>query len=75
MGLPGGLSGCQLATLASTRRLTLEILLITDYAKAQLPGDSAALVGVAVLTRPFTLERLLAQINLPLSRRGNQPPR
>ncbi len=75
MGLPGGLSGCQLATLASTRRLTLETLPLTDYAEAQLPGESAALVGVAVQTWPFTLERLLAQIDLPLSRLGNQPPR
>ena len=75
LGLPGGLSGCQLATLARARRPALEILLITGYADTHLPGESAALTGVEVLTKPFTLERLLAQIDLLLSRRGNRPPR
>jgi len=75
VGLPGGLSGCQLATLARARRPALEILLITGYAETHLPGESAALTGVEVLTKPFTLERLLAQIDLLLSRRGNRPPR
>ncbi|KUM43898.1 hybrid sensor histidine kinase/response regulator [Pseudomonas sp. EpS/L25] len=75
VGLPGDLSGCQLATLARARRPALEILLITGYAEAQLPGESAALAGVEVLAKPFTLGRLLAQIDLLLSRRGNQPPR
>ncbi|APQ13859.1 hybrid sensor histidine kinase/response regulator [Pseudomonas oryzihabitans] len=71
VGLPGGLSGCQLAALAQERRPDLKILLITGYAETQLT-DTAA--DVAVLAKPFTLERLLAQIDLLLGERDNQPP-
>ncbi|KTT52003.1 histidine kinase [Pseudomonas oryzihabitans] len=71
VGLPGGLSGCQLAALAKERRPDLKILLITGYAETQLT-DTAA--DVAVLAKPFTLERLLAQIDLLLGERDNQPP-
>ncbi|MDR6235807.1 ATP-binding protein [Pseudomonas oryzihabitans] len=74
VGLPGGLSGCQLAALAKERRPDLKILLITGYAEAQLPGESTALAGIEVLAKPFTLERLLAQIDLLLGERDNQPP-
>ncbi|KTT21990.1 histidine kinase [Pseudomonas oryzihabitans] len=71
VGLPGGLSGCQLAALAKERRPDLKILLITGYAEAQLTDTVA---DVAVLAKPFTLERLLAQIDLLLGERDNQPP-
>ncbi|KTT12134.1 histidine kinase [Pseudomonas oryzihabitans] len=71
VGLPGGQSGCQLAALAKERRPDLKILLITGYAETQLT-DTAA--DVAVLAKPFTLERLLAQIDLLLGKRDNQPP-
>lgn len=64
------------ATDATTALQVLESttpldLLIADVG---LPGEFTALAGVEVLAKPFTLERLLAQIDLLLDERGNRPP-
>ncbi|WP_145004746.1 hybrid sensor histidine kinase/response regulator [Pseudomonas oryzihabitans] len=73
VGLPGGLSGCQLAALARERRPGLMTLLITGYADASLPGESLPPPGVSVLPKPFTLERLMSQIDLLLDGREPRP--
>ena len=73
VGLPGGLNGCQLAALARERRPGLMTLLITGYAETDLPGDPLPTPGVQVLAKPFTLDRLLIQIDLLLASR-EQPP-
>jgi len=73
VGLPGGLSGCQLAALARERRPGLMTLLITGYAEANLPGESLPVPDVEVLAKPFTLERLMARIDLLLAARGLGP--
>jgi len=67
VGLPGGLSGCQLAALARERRPGLRTLLITGYAEADLPGESLPTPGVEVLAKPFTLDRLMTHIDLLLA--------
>ena len=73
VGLPGGLSGCQLAALARERRPGLMTLLITGYAEADLPGQPLPVPGVEVLAKPFTLERLMTQIDLLLAAREQRP--
>ena len=73
VGLPGGLNGCQLAALARERRPGLMTLLITGYAETDLPGDPLPTPGVQVLAKPFTLDRLLIQIDLLLAS-CEQPP-
>lgn len=73
VGLPGGLSGCQLAALARERRPGLMTLLITGYAEANLPGESLPVPDVEVLAKPFTLERLMARIDLLLAAREQRP--
>ncbi len=73
VGLPGGVSGCQLAALARERRPGLMTLLITGYADAGLPGESLPTPGVTVLPKPFTLERLMTQIDLLLDGRESRP--
>jgi len=73
VGLPGGLSGCQLAALARERRPGLMTLLITGYAEANLPGETLPVAEVEVLAKPFTLERLMARIDQLLAAREQGP--
>ena len=63
LGLPGGLSGEQLANAARKIRDDLKILFVTGYAEnavlenGQLPPDSR------VLTKPFSIEALIQAVS------------
>jgi CheY-like chemotaxis protein len=61
VGLPGGLTGRQLADTARALRPALRVLFITGYAEATVLHD-ARVPGVRVLTKPFALDVLAAQV-------------
>lgn len=62
VGLPGGMNGRQMADAARVVRPELKVLFITGFAEnAMLTGDQLD-VGMAVLTKPFSLDALAAQI-------------
>ena len=60
VGLPGGMTGRQLADAARGLRPGLKILLITGY--SEQAGDELRRGGVEVLTKPFALEALTARV-------------
>ncbi len=62
VGLPGGLNGRQLADAARVARPELKILFITGYAESAVMGDGALGAGMAILTKPFSLEALKEKI-------------
>ena len=66
VGLPG-LNGRQLADAARQLNPTLPVLLITGYAGGML-SDLQPMAGVEVLRKPFSLEKLSAEIATLLHR-------
>jgi len=62
VGLPGGLNGRQLADAARQRRPGLKVLFITGYAENAAFGKRFLDPGMALVTKPFTLEALAARI-------------
>jgi CheY-like chemotaxis protein len=67
VGLPGGLNGRQLADAARELVPTLPVLLITGYAGDAL-GPGALPDGMALMTKPFRLDDLVAQLGAMLAR-------
>lgn len=63
VGLPGGMNGRQLADAARTARPGLKALFITGYAESAVVGATPLPPGLAILTKPFTLEALRAQLD------------
>jgi PAS domain S-box-containing protein len=61
VGLPGGITGRQLADAARALRPGLRVLFITGYAETAVLSD-ARVPGVRVLTKPFPLDVLAAHI-------------
>ena len=62
VGLPGGMNGRQLADAGRVLRPGLNVLFITGYAETAVLGDGRLEAGMAVLTKPFTMETLGAKI-------------
>ncbi|MGX7952291.1 response regulator [Tsuneonella sp. HG249] len=62
VGLPDGMSGRQLADTARESRPELPILFITGYADQAALAKADGVGGVAVLTKPFRVEELLATV-------------
>jgi CheY-like chemotaxis protein len=58
IGLPGGISGRQLATEARSLRPGLKILFVTGYAHAGGVDDDPLAEGMQVITKPFAIEAL-----------------
>ncbi|KAA2211740.1 hybrid sensor histidine kinase/response regulator [Teichococcus oryzae] len=58
VGLPGGMNGRQLADAGRALRPELKVLLITGYAESAVLGERHLAPGMAVLTKPFSLEAL-----------------
>ena len=74
VGLPGGINGRQRADFGRTARPGLKILFITGYAestaiKTDLEG------GMAILTKPFTIDSIVARVKELLFRRCVDPKR
>ncbi len=64
VGLPGKLNGRQLANTVRDRYPGLPVLFITGYAGTVLDGPLAP--GMQVISKPFTLDALMARIRLML---------
>jgi signal transduction histidine kinase len=55
IGLPGSISGRQLADTARQRRFDLNVLFITGYAEGSTAGSGLPDTGMQVMTKPFSL--------------------
>lgn len=62
IGLPGGMTGRDLAAAARAERPELAILYITGYAESAVLGDDGVEPGTMVLTKPFSIDTLTARI-------------
>jgi len=62
VGLPGGMTGRQLADAARKWRPGLRVLFITGYAENAAVGDGWMKKGMQVMTKPFTLSTLAARV-------------
>ncbi len=68
IGLPGGMNGWQFGDKARQTRPGLKILFITGYAQNAISGDAELKPDMHILTKPFSLETLTAQVKDILSR-------
>jgi light-regulated signal transduction histidine kinase (bacteriophytochrome)/CheY-like chemotaxis protein len=66
VGLPGGMTGRELADTARATRPTLQILFITGYADANLLSQPAPGPRMELMTKPFALDVLAAKIKTML---------
>lgn len=62
VGLPGGMSGMQLADAGRLMRRDLKILFITGYGEEGLLGLRREAAGMSVLSKPFTMKALAGRI-------------
>jgi FixJ family two-component response regulator len=62
LGLPGGMSGRQLADAGRRVRPDLKVLFITGYAENAVAGSGHLAPGMQVITKPFAMETLGDQI-------------
>lgn len=62
VGLPGGMDGRQMADIARQTRPGLKVLFVTGYAENAAVRDGKLDPGMAVLTKPFAVETLAAQV-------------
>ncbi|QEE41289.1 MULTISPECIES: ATP-binding protein [unclassified Methylobacterium] len=62
VGLPGGMNGRQMADAARVSRPDLKVLFITGYAENAILGNGHLAPGMAVLTKPFSIEEMASRI-------------
>jgi signal transduction histidine kinase len=62
IGLPGGMTGRQLAAAALAMRPTLKVLYTTGYARNAIVHDGAPDAGVPLLPKPFSFSALAARV-------------
>src|ERR1700761_2446930 len=62
VGLPGGMNGRQMADAARVSRADLKVLFITGYAENAAVGNGQLAPGMAVITKPFSMETMAARI-------------
>ncbi|MBV8455739.1 MAG: response regulator, partial [Acetobacteraceae bacterium] len=70
VGLPGGVSGRQLADEARRRRPDLAVLFTTGYTRNAIIHQGRLDPGVELIVKPFTHTSLLARIQHLLEQRG-----
>ena len=63
VGLPGGMNGRQVADAARALRPGLKVLFITGYAENVAVGNGHLEPGMALLTKPFSLDALTRRIH------------
>jgi PAS domain S-box-containing protein len=68
VGLPGGMSGRQLADEARKRRPELRVLFTTGYARNSIVHNGRLDPGVELITKPFTQSALSAKLRDILDR-------
>ncbi|WP_425930086.1 PAS domain-containing protein [Pseudomonas sp. NyZ201] len=69
IGLPGGLSGRQMAAAVRQVHPQLPVLFITGYDESAALSDGRLAPGISVMTKPFTLEGLMARVEEILGER------
>ena len=62
VGLPGGMNGRQLADAARMIRPDMKVLFVTGYAENTVLSHGGLAAGMAVLTKPFTMDALSTAI-------------
>jgi len=62
VGLPNGMNGRQVADAARSLRPDLKVLFITGYAENAAVGNGHLEPGMALLTKPFTMQGLAAKV-------------
>ena len=62
VGLPNGMNGRQVADAARALRPDLKVLFITGYAENAAVGNGHLEPGMALLTKPFSLDALLSKV-------------
>ncbi|WP_085810885.1 PAS domain-containing sensor histidine kinase [Sphingomonas sp. TZW2008] len=62
VGLPGGMNGRQVADAARELRPGLKVLFITGYAENAAVGNGHLEHGMALLTKPFSIDALVGKI-------------
>lgn len=62
VGLPNGMNGRQVADAARSLRPDLKVLFITGYADNAAVGNGHLEPGMALLTKPFTMQGLAAKV-------------
>jgi len=62
VGLPNGMNGRQVADAARALRPGLKVLFITGYAENAAVGGGHLDPGMALLTKPFTMQALTAKV-------------
>ena len=62
IGLPGGLSGRQLADVARLRRPALKVLFLTGYAQAAAQASGFLQPGMELMTKPVVMDALVARV-------------
>ncbi|MEG3178825.1 PAS domain S-box protein [Sphingomonas sp. RB3P16] len=70
VGLPNGMNGRQVADAARSLRPDLKVLFITGYAENAAVGNGHLEPGMALLTKPFTMEALGTKVADMLKRPG-----
>ncbi|HSX69679.1 MAG TPA: ATP-binding protein, partial [Pseudomonas sp.] len=71
VGLPGGMNGRQMADAGREIRPGLKTLFITGYAEQEVFEPRHLGPGMEVLTKPFTIEALVARVRELVSSRGD----
>ena len=69
IGLPGGLSGRQLAEAVRQVHPRLPVLFITGYDESAALSDGRLAAGISVMTKPFRLEGLVERVEVMLGER------
>jgi signal transduction histidine kinase/PAS domain-containing protein len=62
VGLPGGLNGRQVADAAMAKRPGLNVIFITGFAENAVVGSQQLEPGMRLVTKPFSMDQLKAQI-------------
>lgn len=67
VGLPGGINGRQVADAGRVLRPALKVIIVTGYAEQKVLGNHQLESGMHLLTKPFALPALTAQIQTLLA--------
>lgn len=68
VGLPNGMNGRQVADAARALKVGLKVLFITGFAENAAVGNGYLEPGMELLTKPFTLDALVAKVEDMLTR-------
>jgi len=68
LGLPGGMSGGQLAELARAVQPGLNVLFISGYAEDSAMRDGLLAPGTQVMTKPFSMEAFASRVRSMLEK-------